>query len=80
MDDIRPERWTAGMSDELLELLWVLGATLAMDPELEKALDKVVAGPCFAAAHLPGPTPEERTPPGTTAIDGNPSDLFAADK
>lgn len=80
LDDIRPERWTARMSDELLELLWVLEATLAMEPELEKALDKVVAGPCFAAAHLPGPTPEERTPPGTTAIDGNPSDLFAADK
>ena len=43
LDDIRPERWTARMSDEFLELLWVLNLTLARKPELEKALDKVVA-------------------------------------
>jgi hypothetical protein len=28
LDDIRPERWTPKMTDELLELLWVLEATL----------------------------------------------------
>lgn len=32
------------MSDELLELLWVPEATLAKEPELEAALDKIVAG------------------------------------
>ena len=64
LDDIRPERWTARMSDEFLELLWVLEATLAMEPELEKVLDKVVAGPCFAAADLPAPTLEQRKAPG----------------
>ena len=41
LDDIRPESWTAGMGDEFLELLWVLEATLDMEPELEKLLDKV---------------------------------------
>lgn len=47
------------MGDELLELLWVLESTLAMEPELEKALDDLVAGPCFTAAELPTPQPEE---------------------
>ena len=51
------------MSDELLELLWVLEATFAMEPELEKALDQVVAGPCLTAAELPIPKPEERKAP-----------------
>ncbi len=63
LDEIRPERWTARMSDELLELLWVLEATLAMEPELEKTLDKVVVGLCFAAADLPTPMPKEREAP-----------------
>lgn len=70
LDEIRPEHWTARMSDEFLELLWVLEATLAMEPELEKTLDKVVAGPCFAAADLPTPTPEERKAPGATKSAG----------
>lgn len=70
LDDIRPGRWTARMSDELLELLWVLEATLAMEPELEKVLDKVVAGPCFTAAELPTPTPEERKAPGSASAAG----------
>ncbi len=64
LDDIRPERWTARMSDELLEVLWVLEATLAMEPELAAALDKVVASPCFRSSDLPHPTPEARNAPG----------------
>jgi hypothetical protein len=70
LDDIRPERWTARMSDEFLELLWVLESTLAMEPELEKALDKVVAGPCFTAAELPTPKPEERKASGSVSATG----------
>jgi hypothetical protein len=65
LDDIRPERWTPRMSDDLLELLWVLEATLQMEPELEKALNKVVAGPCFSAVDLPTPKPGERKAPGS---------------
>ena len=70
LDDIRPERWTARMSDAFLELLWVVEATLAMEPELEKTLDKVVAGSCFTAAELPTPTPEERKAPGSASATG----------
>jgi hypothetical protein len=71
LDDIRPERWTPRMSDEFLELLWVLEATLAMEPDLAAALDKVVSGPCFAAADLPQPTAAERKAPGATSAAGD---------
>ena len=71
LDDIRPERWTPRMTEELLELLWVLEATLEMEPELEAVLDRVVAGPCFEASELPLPTEKQRKPPKTAeAADG----------
>ncbi|MDE2241669.1 MAG: hypothetical protein KGK01_04250, partial [Bradyrhizobium sp.] len=70
LDDIRPEHWTARMSDELLELLWVLEATLAMEPELEKTLDKVAAGPCFTAGELPTPKANERKALGAVKAAG----------
>lgn len=64
LDEIRPERWTPRMTDEFLELLWVLEATLAMEPELSSALDAVVAGECFKAEDLPQPADAERKAPG----------------
>ncbi|EQB16670.1 type ISP restriction/modification enzyme [Sphingobium lactosutens] len=72
LDLIRPERWTARMSEELLELLWVLEATLAMEADLEAQLDKIVAGPCFTSAELPEPSDDERKAPGagTSAAGG----------
>jgi len=79
LDDIRPECWTARMSDEFLELLWVLEATLAMEPELEKVLDRVVAGPCFVAVDLPAPTPEQRKAPDKAAASDDQPDLFGGD-
>ena len=63
LDEIRPNRWTARMSDELLELLWVLEATIALEPQLERALNAVVSGPCFSTAELPTPEPWERQAP-----------------
>lgn len=79
LDDVRPERWTARMSDELLELLWVLEATLGLEPELEALLDKVVAGPCFAADELPKPSPEQRLAPGSFGDDEDQLSMFEAD-
>jgi hypothetical protein len=73
LDYIRPERWTPRMSEELLELLWGLEATLAMEPELEAVLDEIVAAPCFTAAQLPSPTPEERKAPGAASAAGRPA-------
>lgn len=71
LDDIRPEHWTARMSDEFVELLWVLEATLDMEPDLAAALDKIVAGPCFVASELPQPTAQERKAPGATSTTGD---------
>ena len=74
LDDIRPEHWAPRMSDEFLELLWVLEATLDMEPELAAALDAVVASPCFKTDELPQPSDEERKPPKPA---GDAGDLLA---
>jgi hypothetical protein len=47
LDHIVP-RWDAALTRELLELLWVLEATLAIQPELDALLDDVVRGPKLA--------------------------------
>ena len=68
LDDIRPTRWTSQFTTELLELLWVLEATLAAYPEQARLLQEVVAGDCFQADKLP-PVPEEmRKAPRTRAV------------
>ena len=63
LDNIRPKSWTPRMSKEFLELLWVLEATLELEPELEQILDRAVSGPCFKATELPKPMPEKRQAP-----------------
>ena len=63
LDKIRPERWTAEFTRELLELLWVLEATVALWPGLEEKLERIVSGETFAAADLPEPSEGERKPP-----------------
>ena len=68
LDDIRPTRWTSAFTTELLELLWVLEATVATYPEQEKLLKAVVEGACFQADGLP-PVPDDmRKPPRARAI------------
>jgi hypothetical protein len=63
LDEIRPERWTSQFTTELLELLWVLEATLAIYPEQAKLLEHVINGPCFQADELPPIPDEARKPP-----------------
>jgi hypothetical protein len=65
LDDIRPERWTSQFTTELLEMLWVLEATLEGYPEQEALMDAVVKGECFQAAELPTVPEELRGPPKT---------------
>lgn len=72
LDDIRPERWTFG--EELLELLWVLEGTLALEPEGAALLAEVCASPLFTAAELPAPSAAERKPP--RAAPGEQADLL----
>ena len=65
LDGIRPERWTGEMTRELLELLWVLEATVEREPELANLLAEITSSEVFTADELPEPTEEERKPPKT---------------
>jgi hypothetical protein len=67
LDDIRPERWTGDFTTELLELLWVLEATIAEYPAQAKMLSAVVRGPCFKADELPAVPDAARKPPARPA-------------
>ena len=63
LDEIRPTRWTAQFTRELLELLWVLEGTVKRWPKLAELLEAVVAGECFGAQELPEPEVWEREAP-----------------
>ncbi|MGH7950636.1 MAG: type ISP restriction/modification enzyme, partial [Limisphaerales bacterium] len=76
LDEIRPQSWTAEMSRELLELLWVLEATVEKFPELEKLLASIVAGETFRADELPQPTADERKPPSEEASEHEQPELI----
>lgn len=67
LDEIRPERWTGDMTRELLELLWVLEATVEKEPELAELLSEIAGSEIFTADELPTPTDEERKPPKVKA-------------
>ena len=64
LDAIRPERWD--FTEELLELLWVLEATIELQPQGATLLAEVCASPLFSASELPQPTAEARKPPGAS--------------
>jgi len=70
LDDIRPERWISQFTTELLELLWVLEATVEGYPEQAKLLEAVIAGPCFRADELPEVPEEMRKPPAVRPSTG----------
>ena len=67
LDDIRPARWTSAFTTELLELLWVLEATVANYPEQEAFLKAVIEGDCFQADDLPSVPDDMRKPPRARA-------------
>jgi hypothetical protein len=73
LDDIRPERWTSQFTTELLELLWVLEATVEGYPEQAKLLDAAIEGECFTADDLPQVPEAMRKPPAAREPGG---DLF----
>ncbi|MGD0900371.1 MAG: type ISP restriction/modification enzyme, partial [Thermoguttaceae bacterium] len=63
LDDIRPDRWTGQFTTELLELLWVLQATVEGYPAQAELLSAVVRGPCFRADELPAVPDQAHRPP-----------------
>ncbi|MBA2557723.1 MAG: N-6 DNA methylase, partial [Chloroflexi bacterium] len=72
LDLIRPERWTPQLTEELLELLWVLEATVELYPELAAVLDSIVASETLKASELPSPSADQRRPPSTAADEDGP--------
>ena len=63
LDRIRPRCWPAEFTTELLELLWLLEATLALHPEQERLLKAVVECDCFEVGELPEAPELMRKPP-----------------
>ena len=63
LDKLRPTVWSASFTEELLELLWVLEATVATYPEQEDLLDAVVNGPLLDLSGLPPVPAALRQPP-----------------
>jgi hypothetical protein len=50
LDAIALNRWTARLTGELLEVIWLLEGTLALEPELDAVLDEIVSGGGVALA------------------------------
>jgi hypothetical protein len=67
LDYVRPERWTGELTTELLEVLWVLEATVEGYPEQAALLAAVIRGPCFRADELPAVPDDARKPPSDSA-------------
>lgn len=72
LDRIPPVSWTAQMTRELLEVLWVLEATLHASDEMWPLLDAVVEGELVGADNLPSPTEQDKN----AILDEEPTDLF----
>jgi hypothetical protein len=62
LDDIRPERWTSQFTTELLELLWVLEATIDNYPDQAALFDAILASDCIRADELPAVPEFMRSP------------------
>ena len=73
LDDIRPERWTSQFTTELLELLWVLEATIDSYPEQAALLETILVSDCFSASELPAVPEHMRSPKKAKPTTG---DLF----
>ncbi|MDE0157889.1 MAG: N-6 DNA methylase [Gammaproteobacteria bacterium] len=63
LDDIRPESWTSQFTTELLELLWILTATVERYPEQDKLLKAVVESDCIQGSEIPSVPAQMRKAP-----------------
>jgi hypothetical protein len=53
LDQIQPGVWTPALTDELLEVLWILEALVELEPLQADLLERVVKGPLFTDDELP---------------------------
>lgn len=63
LDAIRPAVWTAGVTEELLEVLEAIERCVALEPLATSALNSVLNSELFDAAELPRPGRAETKPP-----------------
>ena len=70
LDEINPKKWPSDFTTELLELLWVLEATIAQYPQQAKLLEAVVKGSLFKAHELPSAPDAARKPPKLPSAKG----------
>ena len=75
LDDVRPERWE--FTEDLLHLLWVIEATLNLQPQGADLLDKVCASELFISDELPSPSNEERKSPKNLPATGEQAELLS---
>ncbi|MGI9175804.1 MAG: hypothetical protein ACR2GR_10855 [Rhodothermales bacterium] len=77
LDEIRPHIWS--FDEDLLDLLWVLEATLAHHARANDLLGRIVDGESFRANAFPQPTEEERKGPNGKPAPAQPIPLFEED-
>ena len=63
------------MTDELLDLLWLVEHSLELEPKLAELLDRVVNSPVFYAKDIPQPTSADREAPEFAELPSQ-NDLF----
>lgn len=66
LDRIVPERWGAQFTSELLDVLWILEATVEKFPDLARLLDDILEGELFSEDELPDPDEKLRKAPSRT--------------
>ena len=67
LNAIRPSSWPPEFTRELVELLWVLEGTVALQAEQAQLLEQVHASRCLTPADVPPPADELRRPPKPAA-------------
>jgi hypothetical protein len=63
LDTIHAERWTTGLTDELLALIWVVERTIEIGAAQEALLDRVLDSELVLASDVGEPRTEARKPP-----------------
>lgn len=63
LDAIRPEAWLPEWSEELREIVAALRGTIALQPVVITALERILDGPLITASSLPQPPVWMRQPP-----------------
>jgi hypothetical protein len=69
LDRIRPTVWSATMTEELLEVIWTLEQSVALDARGSALLEEVIAGDLVLEHDFPTPAPSERRPPRLSGDD-----------